>query len=95
MALTAITAEQNSAISQLLTFGDKTADSQDPLVNVLNNALKGVTERLKELDTGSDISEIEMMQLNVAVSRFNTFVTLASGIIKNLCDGEKTIAQKM
>ncbi len=83
-----------------------TVISTQPAIEVLNANLNKILEdSFKDIQaqlatmTGdnpnADISEIEMMQLNVQVSRFNTMITLASGIYKNLCDGEKTIAQKM
>ncbi len=67
----------------------------DDLNQILGNSFEKIQNELSNLRTEEDISEIEMMMLNVAVSRFNTIITLASGIYKNLCDGEKAIAQKM
>ncbi len=58
--------------------------------------LKDIDTQLSQLTTQTgEMSEVEMMRFNVAVSRFNTVITLASAIYKNLCDGEKAIAQKM
>lgn len=62
----------------------------------LELAVNEINTLLGQLSTdGEEMSEVEMMAFNVAVSRFNTLVTLMSGVYKNLCDGEKTIAQKM
>lgn len=65
----------------------------------LKTAVDEVDALILQMDAAaadaSGMSEVEMMAFNVAVSRFNTLVTLMSGVYKNLCDGEKTIAQKM
>lgn len=66
--------------------------------SAVDASFSSMNSLLGQLTSGTDaadISEIDMMRLNVAVSKFNTMVNLASGIFKNLCDGEKVIAQKM
>lgn len=44
---------------------------------------------LKEMD------ELTMIQYNLAASKYSTMVSLSSGLVKNLSDTEKQVANKM
>ena len=41
------------------------------------------------------MSETDMIEYNMAASKYSTMVSLASGLIKNLSDTEKQVANKM
>ena len=42
-----------------------------------------------------DLTEVEMIEYNLAASKYSTMVSLASGLVKNLSDTEKQVANKM
>jgi ABC-type transporter Mla subunit MlaD len=64
------------------------------------NASKGLVDQAKtQLDafmakTG-ELSDAEMIQFNLAASNYSTRLSLVSGLVKNLSDTEKQIANKM
>lgn len=41
------------------------------------------------------LSEVDMIEFNMAASRYSTMVSMGSGLIKNLTDTEKQVANKM
>ena len=43
----------------------------------------------------TDLTEVEMIEYNLAASKYSTMVSLASGLVKNLSDTEKQVANKM
>ncbi|MDL2290703.1 hypothetical protein LJC09_01180 [Desulfovibrio sp. OttesenSCG-928-F20] len=43
----------------------------------------------------TELSEVEMIQYNLAASKYSTMVSLSSGLVKNISDTEKQVANKM
>lgn len=63
-----------------------------------NASKAGIAEAKKKLDeyTGKGaLSEVDMIEYNMAASKYSTMVSLASGLVKNIADTEKQVANKM
>jgi hypothetical protein len=64
------------------------------------NASKGLVDQAqKELDTymstTGELSDSDMIKFNLAASNYSTRLSMVSGLVKNLSDTEKQIANKM
>lgn len=57
-------------------------------------AQKDVNTFRDKAKTGT-LSEVDMIEFNMAASRYSTMVSMGSGLIKNLTDTEKQVANKM
>jgi roadblock/LC7 domain-containing protein len=42
-----------------------------------------------------EMDELTMIEYNLAASKYSTMVSLSSGLVKNLSDTEKQVANKM
>lgn len=56
---------------------------------------QGVIDGFKEKAATGPLSELDMIEYNMAASRYSTLVSLGSGLVKNLTDTEKQVANKM
>ena len=68
--------------------------SNDSYVNVEKSVLTAKKE-LEEFEKMDKMSELDMIRYNMAASKYSTMVSLASGLVKNLSDTEKQVANKM
>jgi hypothetical protein len=72
-------------------YADKSYTAVDASITTAKNEVDIFSEKAK---TGA-LSEAEMIQYNMAASRYSTMVSLGSALIKNLTDTEKQVANKM
>jgi hypothetical protein len=56
---------------------------------------QGVIDGFKDKAASGPLSELDMIEYNMAASRYSTLVSLGSGLVKNLTDTEKQVANKM
>lgn len=68
--------------------------SFDAASAAIKNAQTDIDTFTNKAKTGA-LSEVEMIEFNMAASRYSTMVSMASGLIKNLTDTEKQVANKM
>ncbi|MDR2161738.1 MAG: hypothetical protein LBO77_06340 [Desulfovibrio sp.] len=64
----------------------------------LTNVLTPIDTAKSNLDTyanKTELTEKEMIEYNLAASKYSTMVSLASGVVKNISDTEKQVANKM
>ncbi len=71
------------------------ADTSFTVVSDAITKTQGDIDKYKDLATKGALSEVDMIEFNMAASRYSTMVSLASGLIKNLTDTEKQVANKM
>jgi hypothetical protein len=50
---------------------------------------------LDQFQTLNEMDELTMIQYNLAASKYSTMVSMSSGLVKNLSDTEKQVANKM
>ncbi len=62
--------------------------------SAIKTTQKTISDFEKKAKSGS-MSEVDMIEFNMAASRYSTMVSLSSGLIKNLTDTEKQVANKM
>lgn len=75
----------------------------DPTVSSYSNkamtdSAAAITKAREELDaftTKTDMDEMTMIEYNLAASKYSTMVSLSSGLVKNISDTEKQVANKM
>jgi len=72
-------------------YADKSYTAVDASITKAKSDVDTFSEKAK---TGP-LSEAEMIQYNMAASRYSTMVSLGSALIKNLTDTEKQVANKM
>jgi hypothetical protein len=70
------------------------AYSQSTLTNVLN-PIDTAKTNLDAYASKTELTEKEMIEYNLAASKYSTMVSLASGVVKNIADTEKQVANKM
>jgi hypothetical protein len=63
--------------------------------NAVGGAIDNAKTELEKFTGKKDLSDTEMIEYNLAASKYSTMVSLASGLIKNLADTEKQVANKM
>lgn len=77
------------------TYGKNgTSFSGESLKTVGGNIASAKAE-LNAFKEKTDLTEVDMIDYNMAASKYSTMVSLASGLIKNLTDTEKQVANKM
>ena len=59
------------------------------------DAIETAKKSLDEFTKLKDLTEVQMIEYNLAASKYSTMVSLASGLVKNLSDTEKQVANKM
>lgn len=75
--------------------GNAYADTSMSAVQAsIQAAQKDVNTFRDKAKTGT-LSEVDMIEFNMAASRYSTMVSMGSGLIKNLTDTEKQVANKM
>lgn len=65
--------------------------AMDATTKAITNA-KGQLDQFTKL---TDMDELSMIQYNLAASKYSTMVSLSSGLVKNISDTEKQVANKM
>ncbi len=63
--------------------------------NKAGEAIKAAKGALDKFTSLTDMTEVQMIEYNLAASKFSTMVSMASGLVKNLSDTEKQVANKM
>lgn len=58
-------------------------------------AIETAKANLDTFTSKKELSEVEMIQYNLAASKYSTMVSLSSGLVKNIADTEKQVATKM
>ena len=64
------------------------------------NASKGIVDKAQEalddyMKQTGELSDSDMIKFNLAASNYTTRLSMVSGLVKNLSDTEKQIANKM
>ncbi len=59
------------------------------------NGIKATKTELEKYNSQTSLTETDMIKYNLAVSQYSTMVSLASGLVKNISDTEKQVANKM
>ncbi|MDR2892614.1 MAG: hypothetical protein LBV80_05970 [Deltaproteobacteria bacterium] len=59
------------------------------------NAIKTAKTNLDAFTNLPEMDELTMIEYNLAASKYSTMVSLSSGLVKNLSDTEKQVANKM
>ena len=78
-------------MSQPVTTKTYSSDAMDATAKAIDTAKKNL-----EAYTGAEeLDELSMIQYNLAASKYSTMVSLSSGLVKNLSDTEKQVANKM
>ena len=72
-------------------FADKSYKSVEGTIT----SAKGEIEDFAAKAASGTLTEADMIQYNMAASRYSTMVSLGSGLIKTLTDTEKQVANKM
>lgn len=57
--------------------------------------IQSKSDEVAQFANKTSLSETEMIQFNMAASRYSNMVSLASNLVKNLTDTEKQVANKM
>ena len=58
-------------------------------------AIKAAQASLKTFTDKDTLDEMSMIEYNLAASKYSTMVSLSSGLVKNISDTEKQVANKM
>ena len=61
----------------------------------IEGSVKTAKKELDAFATMESMDELDMIKYNMAASRYSTMVSLGSGLVKNLSDTEKQVANKM
>lgn len=68
--------------------------SYDAMEKTLGNMSQEI-EKFASRGADDPLSETDMIKFNMVASRYSSMVNLTSGLIKNLTDTEKQVANKM
>ena len=68
--------------------------SSDAL-DATKKAIDTAKKNLEQFTDKDELDELSMIHYNLAASKFSTMVSLSSGLVKNLSDTEKQVANKM
>jgi len=73
--------------------------STGPLANKVKdsmfNSMNKLADEVAKYANQENLSEVDLIKFQMAASRFNTMTTLTTNLVKELTEGEKSIAQKM
>lgn len=72
-------------------YADKSMSAVQASIKAAQKDVNAFRDKAK---TGT-LSEVDMIEFNMAASRYSTMVSMGSGLIKNLTDTEKQVANKM
>lgn len=58
-------------------------------------AIETAKSKLDDFTKMENMDEMSMIEYNLAASKYSTMVSLSSGLVKNISDTEKQVANKM
>jgi hypothetical protein len=74
-----------------LSSADKAYTGSKNIVDTAQKELDSFINR----DNSKPLTDSELIQFNLAASNYSTRLSMVSGLVKNLADNEKQIANKM